>query len=190
MTIFMCRKICVTNRHLAQGDFLCQIEKVVATKPAALILREKDLSEEAYERLAIKVMVICRAENVPCYFNGRPELAVKLGAQGIQLPLQIAQALDCRARSELPCLGISVHSQAEAVCAQNLGASYIIYGHVFATDCKKGVPPRGLEALRIVCRSVGIPVFAIGGICKKNAWQCIDAGAYGVCMMSEYMELK
>lgn len=180
----------MTNRHLVQGDFLRQVERVVRTKPAALILREKDLEEDAYERLAMAVMAICGTEKVPCHLNGWPELALRLGAEGVQLPLEIAETLACQRRIELPCLGISVHSKEEALRAQKLGAAYIIYGHVFATDCKKGVPPRGLDALRSICDSVSIPVFAIGGIHEKNAWQCVDAGAYGVCMMSEYMELK
>ena len=166
MTISMYRKICVTNRHLAQGDFLRQIERVTAAKPTALILREKDLTQEAYE-----------------------ELAVKLNAQGIHLPLKMAASMSCEDRMRLPCLGISVHSKKEAVEAQKMGAAYIIYGHIFATDCKKGVPPRGLAMLRSICGSVSVPVYAIGGINEENAWQCIDAGAYGVCMMSKYMEL-
>ena len=37
-------------------------------------------------------------------------------------------------------------------------------GHIFATDCKKGLPPRGLDFLKSVCDAVGIPVYAIGGI--------------------------
>lgn len=37
-------------------------------------------------------------------------------------------------------------------------------GHIFATDCKKGLPPRGLDFLKNVCDAVGIPVYAIGGI--------------------------
>ena len=51
----MYRKICVTNRHLAERPFLEQLERVLATKPYAMILREKDLTEEAYEELAGKV---------------------------------------------------------------------------------------------------------------------------------------
>ena len=37
-------------------------------------------------------------------------------------------------------------------------------GHIFATDCKKGLPPRGLDFLKNVCDAVLIPVYAIGGI--------------------------
>ena len=37
-------------------------------------------------------------------------------------------------------------------------------GHIYATDCKKGLPPRGLDFLKNVCDAVEIPVYAIGGI--------------------------
>lgn len=51
----MYRKICVTNRALAERPFLEQLACVLATKPYAMILREKDLTEEGYEELAGKV---------------------------------------------------------------------------------------------------------------------------------------
>ena len=50
----MYRKICVTNRALAERPFLEQLACVLATKPYAMILREKDHTEEAYEELAGK----------------------------------------------------------------------------------------------------------------------------------------
>ncbi len=60
--------------------------------------------------------------------------------------------------------GCSIHSVEEAVEARNMGASYITAGHVYVTDCKKGLAPRGLDFLKNVCDSVDIPVYAIGGI--------------------------
>lgn len=137
MTISMYRKICVTNRHLAQGDFLRQIERVTAAKPTALILREKDLTQEAYEELAVQVLAICREADVACYFHSQPQLAVKLNAQGIHLPLKMAASMSCEDRMRLPCLGISVHSKKEAVEAQKMGAAYIIYGHILRQTVKK-----------------------------------------------------
>ena len=41
-------------------------------------------------------------------------------------------------------------------------------GHIYATDCKQGLPPRGLDFLEEVCRAVDIPVWAIGGIGKDG----------------------
>ncbi len=86
--------------------------------------------------------------------------------------------------------GASVHSPREALLAQKAGASYVTAGHVFATDCKRGVPPRGLSFLRETCQAVQIPVYALGGIQAQNAAECILAGAQGVCVMSACMKYR
>lgn len=90
-----------------------------------------------------------------------------------------------------PVLGTSVHSAAEAVEAEALGASYLTAGHIYATDCKKGLPPRGLHFLKEVCQSVSIPVYAIGGIKLdgKQLEEVMQYGAEGGCVMSGMMEL-
>ena len=54
-------------------------------------------------------------------------------------------------------IGTSVHSVEDAIKAEQLGATYMTAGHIFATDCKKGLPPRGLDFLKNVCDAVGIP---------------------------------
>lgn len=66
--------------------------------------------------------------------------------------------------------------------AEQLGASYLTAGHIYATDCKRGLPPRGLGFLKEVCREVSIPVYGIGGIKfdeeqwndMKNVEQLVD----------------
>lgn len=50
--------------------------------------------------------------------------------------------------SKFKTIGTSAHSVEEAIEAQKLGATYISAGHIFATDCKKDLPPRGLEFLK------------------------------------------
>ena len=85
-------------------------------------------------------------------------------------------------------IGVSVHSVEEAKEAEKLGASYLTAGHVFATECKKGLLPRGLEFLEEICDSVAIPVYAIGGIHPGNLRQIEESKAAGACMMSEYMK--
>lgn len=75
----------------------------------------------------------------------------------------------------------------DAVEAQKLGCTYITAGHIFDTDCKKGLPGRGHEFLRNVCRAVTIPVYAIGGITPENAEEIYQDGASGACLMSSLM---
>ncbi|MFR3320627.1 MAG: thiamine phosphate synthase [Lachnospiraceae bacterium] len=66
MIIFMCspyeHAIAITNRTLVQGDFLEQMKKVIRLHPHAVILREKDLSDEEYESLAEKFWPLCERE--------------------------------------------------------------------------------------------------------------------------------
>ncbi|MFH4233425.1 thiamine phosphate synthase, partial [Acinetobacter baumannii] len=65
-------------------------------------------------------------------------------------------------------VGYSVHSLEEAVEAFKSGADSLVYGHVFPTECKKGVPARGLEEISDIARSLSIPIIAIGGITPEN----------------------
>ena len=74
--------------------------------------------------------------------------------------------------------------------AQELGASYVTAGHIYATDCKKGLQPRGLDFLRQVCAAVDLPVYAIGGIkFDETQWMSLkECGAAGGCIMSGMMK--
>ena len=74
-------------------------------------------------------------------------------------------------------LGASCHSLEDAKTAQALGAHYIILGNIFETDCKKGLPGRGLEFLREVCRETELPVYAVGGI-NAVSYTHLEAPSY------------
>ena len=84
-------------------------------------------------------------------------------------------------------IGSSCHSVEDAEEALSLGAGYITAGHIYETDCKKGLVPRGTIFLKSVCESVDIPVYAIGGISPQNIKDVVNAGAEGVCIMSSFM---
>ena len=57
--------IFVTNRKLVKGDFLERIKYLSGFSPRAILLREKDLSEEQYKDLATEVLKICKENNTP-----------------------------------------------------------------------------------------------------------------------------
>lgn len=79
----------------------------------------------------------------------------------------------------------------DAMEAERLGATYVTAGHIFTTDCKKGLPPRGLDFLKNVCDAVTIPVYGIGGIkFDPQQWNSLKKqGACGGCIMSGMMQL-
>lgn len=182
--------ICVTNRSLCGGDFLAQTEKIAAARPKAIILREKDLSPEKYTELARSVLEICSRYGTRCILHNFTEAALELGANAIHLPLHKLLELPDDMKSRFSMIGASCHSVNDAVSAQKAGATYITAGHIFATDCKKGLPPRGLDFLRDVCSSVSIPVYAIGGITPENINDTAACGAAGGCIMSGLMKCE
>ncbi|PKM59055.1 MAG: thiamine phosphate synthase [Firmicutes bacterium HGW-Firmicutes-4] len=178
--------ICITNQKLCRDDFQSRINEIASGKPGAIMLREKELDEPDYLELAIKVKEICDRHQVKLIINHNIETAERLKVGAVQVSID-----DIRKKSEIvknfDQVGVSVHSVEQACEAERLGADYLIAGHVFPTDCKKGLPARGLRFLKEVCDSVSIPVFAIGGISEVNYKIALMAGAKGVCIMSEAM---
>ncbi len=179
--------ICMTNRHLARQDYYEQIRRIAASRPLAVIVREKDLPEPEYEALAERVMRICGAYQVPCILHTYVRAAVRLGAGAIHLPLPVLRTMTEAKKKHFRTIGVSIHSLREAEEAQSAGAAYLTASHIYATDCKKGLAPAGISFLEEVCRFAAVPVYALGGIHAGNAVACVKAGAAGVCIMSECM---
>lgn len=177
--------ICVTNRQLCRENFLDRVERLARAGPQALLLREKDLEPAAYEQLAGQVQEICLRHGVQLILQQNLAAAKKLAVHRVQVPLTLLGTVSSAADSLS--IGVSVHSAAEAKAAQAGGAAYVVAGHVFATSCKPGLPPRGLAFLRQVCQTVDLPVFAIGGISAANIEAVMQCGARGICVMSEAM---
>ncbi|MCP1133446.1 thiamine phosphate synthase [Paenibacillus polysaccharolyticus] len=85
-------------------------------------------------------------------------------------------------------LGISVHSLHEARIAEEYGADYLFFGHVYASASKPDSVARGLDALSEVCSSVKVPVIAIGGIQPDNIRAVRSAGARGAAVISSVLK--
>lgn len=177
----------ITNRQLSDRDYFTQIERIAQLPLKAIIVREKDLPEPEYKKLAKEVMDICERNNTKCILHSFYDAAQELGCRYLHMPLP-AFRKNPGLTVKFDEVGTSIHSVSEAVEAERLGAAYITAGHVFATDCKRGLEPRGLDFLKDVCRSVRIPVYAIGGIKRENIQSAIDCGAKGVCVMSGIMK--
>ncbi|MBD9304051.1 MAG: thiamine phosphate synthase [Lachnospira sp.] len=188
--------IAVTNRKLSQRPFLEQIKRVCQLRPEAIILREKDLSETEYAKLAEEVYNITTSYDVRLIIHTYINVARELGINTVHMSLHNMREyrkefIDNVNKTNNIKTGCSIHSVEEAVEARNMGASYITAGHVYATDCKKGLAPRGLDFLKNVCDSVDIPVYAIGGINIDDGRrkEVKKYGAAGSCIMSGMMKV-
>ena len=69
----------------------------------------------------------------------------------------------------------------QALEADKLPVDYIAVGPVFATTSKENPDPAlGVEELAAICKAVGKPVVAIGGIKSENLGEVVRAGAQTV----------
>lgn len=186
--------IVITNRSLVQGDFLEQLKKVARLHPYAMILREKDLSDEEYEQLAERVLAVCEAEQVQLFIHSRIEIAKRTGCQCIHMTIPGIQDLSDGELRELQeyftQISISCHSLEDMQYAVQRGATQIVLGTIFETECKKGLKGRGVAFVEEICRQCPLPVYAIGGINAERLSQVMEAGAAGGCMMSGFMRIE
>jgi len=184
------KTIAVTDRGVYGEDFMNSLRRAAATKPHAVILREKDLCSNEYHALARECLPICAEYDVPLIVNTFTDVAEVLSIDNVQVSFGQFSEQSNYLCKKFTRIGVSVHSKEEAVIAKRLGASYLIAGHIFETKSKEGVPARGLEFLRDICAAVPVDVYAIGGITRENAQSALDAGASGVCMIRGIFALE
>ena len=129
--------VAVTNRSLCERPFLEQIERVCACHPKALILREKDLSEEEYFLLAKEVLEICRQYQVSCILHTYVEAARKLGHPCIHLPLFLLEKYQGKL-GDFQETGCSVHSVEILMFShRSHGLTQMLVAHVLPRNPQK-----------------------------------------------------
>ena len=195
----------ISNRKLCENENLeKQIKKIFSAYEkkiilknfdiVALTLREKDLDKNEYLKLIEKIYPICQKYKINLILHQNYDLNLddKYKIDGIHLSYNIFKSLNENIKAELikkyKRIGVSIHSLDEAKEVESLGASYVVAGHIFETDCKKGLEPRGLKFIKDLSSALSIPIFAIGGIDEKNSLSVINSGAFSVCMMSTLMK--
>jgi thiamine-phosphate pyrophosphorylase len=199
----------VTHRKsLAAGDSAeALLEKIRAAVTAGVDwvqIREKDLSGRELLALAEEAVGIANMQArettalrtaTQVIVNDRLDVALAAGAAGVHLGRESLSAQDvlrwCRggnAPAEF-LVGVSCHNLEEAREAYSAGASYIYFGPVFDTPSKRAMgQPQGVARLVEICRSVTIPVLAIGGVNEENAGECVSAGAAGIAAIRMFQE--
>lgn len=206
----------VTNRRLSE-DFFADVRRVAQSDKAdKILLRESDLPECEYENLARKTLdIIAECDSgTQLILHTYANVASKLGVCELHLPFTKFAALSSEWATNLRDLvkfdgassdkdeapgicasnltqklkiGVSVHSLDQALVAQELGADYVVAGHIFDTPSHALERGRGLWFLREICKNLSIKTYAIGGINFKNLGKIKDAGAAGAYMMRGFL---
>lgn len=177
----------ITDRtQVPDHDLMTALEAALEGGVRAIQLREKDLSDGEIFSLGVALVRLCRQHGARLLINDRADLAVAVGADGVQLTRKSYAPREARrilGREKL--IGVSTHSVAEAEDAAREEADFVTLGPVFHTPSKRRYgPPLGTALLREATGRVKIPVFAIGGIKPAGVAEVFQAGAFGVALIS------
>jgi thiamine-phosphate pyrophosphorylase len=157
-------------------------------------LREKPMATGELVKLAAAMLAVLREHgSTKLLVNGRPDVAVASGADGVHLTalegeLTVAQVREVfrAAGAGRPVISVSCHMVEEVRRAVADGVDLILFGPVFEKRVEgemvgEGV---GLDLLQEACEAAdgasGVPVLALGGVTWPRAELCIEAGASGV----------
>jgi thiamine-phosphate pyrophosphorylase len=163
-------------------DSLEVAERAAHSGVEMIQIRAKKLSAGELSGLVRSVLRVAQTSRV--LVNTRTDVALACGAHGVHLPSG-SMAPESIRRIAPPgfLIGVSCHSIDELRAAEREGADFAVYGPVFPS-VTKSLAPIGIEAFREAAASVGLPVYALGGVTAENAASCIQAGAAGVAGIS------
>ena len=177
----------VTDRHQTGEDRFQQILRDITSEPGLMLqIREKDLGTRELLSLVREIQRVARPFQVPCFINDRVDLVLATQTAGVHLrsdSMPVKEARKCLGPDFF--IGQSVHSQEEAIQSETDGADFVVLGPIYETPSKRKYgPPLGVGALRDACRRCHVPVYAIGGVTLARVDEVMEAGAYGVAVIS------
>lgn len=141
-------------------------------------------------RTANEIYILCKqlidegVKKEKIIINDRLDVAALLNIKNIHLPGSGLPMEQVKKLNPHHFAGVSVHNQKEAEAAQKNKADYVLYGHCFQTNSKKGKTPIELKSIKQIKERLSIPLFVIGGITEERVEQLADLGADGVAVMS------
>jgi thiamine-phosphate pyrophosphorylase len=178
------------------GNLLAKIREATAAGVDWVQIRERYMP--ARELLAMtKAAIGVQGSEARILVNDRLDVALAAGAAGVHLggtSVPAREAVRWLREGNAPAeflIGVSCHSAKDAREAEDAGASYVFFGPVFETPSKKSYgPPQGIERLAEICKTLHIPVIAIGGVNEENAMECVRAGAAGIAAIRMWQESR
>jgi thiazole tautomerase (transcriptional regulator TenI) len=178
----------ISNNKLALDDFALlagRIKQFVT----AFHLREK--TKTARELIyGIELLLAAGVSPESILVNDRVDVAAAMDISGVQLTYHSLAVNQVKRLFPRLKIGKSVHSVDEARLAEKEGADFLIFGHIYPTDSKQGLPCKGVDLLRLVTENVSLPVIAIGGIKPENTREIMLNGAKGIAVMSGVLDAE
>ena len=174
-----------------EEEFLCRVESALMGGVTLLQLREKGKTIREYLDLAQKVHALTARYRVPLIIDDRVDVALAVDAEGVHLgqsDMPVAMARKLIGGNKI--IGATTKTVAQAKEAYQQGADYLGVGAMYPTTTKVQTVLTTKETLDAICKSVPIPVNAIGGLHQENIQAFHGIPIAGICVVSAIMKAE
>ena len=176
-----CRLYLITPPVIDDPDaFARRLEQALSGGDVAAVqIRLKDVPDEQIAAATRAILPVAQAAGAAVIMNDRPDLAARLGCDGVHIGQTDAGYAEAR-RAVGPdrIVGVTCHdSRHLAMEAADAGADYVAFGAFFPTATKEAPTRAEPEILTVWQESMRTPCVAIGGITAENARGLAAAGA-------------
>ena len=176
-----CRLYLITPSSLPDLEgFAAELEAALdAGDVAALQIRLKGVGDEEVTRVVEALAPLAQTRGVGVILNDRPDLAARLGCDGVHIGQQDGSYEEARrAVGRQGMVGVTCHDSFHlAMEASEAGADYVAFGAFFETGTKLALHRADPELLTAWQAAMLTPCVAIGGITVETAEALATAGA-------------
>lgn len=176
--------VVITESFCAGRTALEVLARVLDAGVEIVQLREKDLGGRELYELAVEFRRLTSVAGALLMIDDRVDIALAVDADGVHLGQADLPVAAARRIAPDLIIGASSHSLAEALAAQEDGASYVNLGPIFPTATKPQAVALGVEALSRIAPHLRIPWSTMGGINQGNIAQVVAKGARHPAVMS------
>lgn len=182
----------VTDRSwVGEMSLESQIEEAIKGGVTIVQLREKNIDEKEFLKLASNVKLITDKYNVKLIINDNVEVAKEIDADGVHLGQGDMDILEARRiLGDEKIIGISTKTMEQALDAEKKGADYLGVGAVFSTSTKLDAKSIDSEVFKNIYETIKIPIVAIGGISLENISLLRNTKISGVAVVSGILAQK
>jgi len=188
-----CRLYLITPPELEAPSFAQTLKRALdAGDVASVQLRLKDVPDNAIMRAGEILMPVVQRAGAAFILNDRPDLAARLGADGVHIGQEDCSYAEARAAIGADrIVGVTCHNSRHlAIEAAEAGADYVAFGAFFATSTKQPKTQAEPELIQWWAEMMVVPCVAIGGITIENCRPLIEAGADFLAVASGVWDFK
>ncbi|MGH8501842.1 MAG: Nudix family hydrolase [Gammaproteobacteria bacterium] len=165
-----------------RGDarFVDELETALRAGVKLVQLRAPDPDVGHYLALARAVLARCRAHGARMLVNAEPEWALRLNADGVHLGSARLAGLHTRPLPPDCLLSVACHNAREMDRANTIGADLAVVSPVRATPSHPAAEPIGWTGFRHLCAQAMMPVYALGGMSRRDVSRARRCGGQGI----------